>query len=337
MNPKPQAISDKQHASRTNHPTTLLPNHPTAQPPHHRRAISYILTTLLFTALACDLSAVTSLIPGSTTAKPVTIIQSPPSNSEFREGEEIAIQSQSTDKNGIARIELVVDGVALRSDTPPLAGQESFTIVQKWMATAGTHTIIVRSYNPKGALSGTASVVVNVAPAQVLPAVPTQQALATQPLPTLTSPATITAPRTAATPTRTPTLRAQPSNTPNVPPGVYGLSIRSEPTEPKRGGFVTFFVTFLNTTGDAKSYRWRVRIYEPEKRNALGDTQPLDHSIGVGQTELASADNWRVTGPGPCLPLIARVFWVDIGSKEETEFLKPDKSGGPAHAFQVCP
>jgi hypothetical protein len=123
----------------------------------------------------------------------------------------------------------------------------------------------------------------------------------------------------------------------SAPPGVWATSIRVDPAKPTRGQPVNFFVTFLNTSGSAQTYRWRIRVFEPDKKNSFGDTATVDTTLPQGISEQASASNWKVTGPGDCITFFARVFWVDFSSKQETEFVKPDQSGGPASQFQVCP
>ncbi len=284
--------------------------------------------------LACDLSSLATLTTTSA-PKPVAAIQSPPNGSEFREGDEILFQSNASNKTGIARIELIVDGVIVRTDTPPLAGQETFLLIQKWTATAGTHLIVVRAYNRQGVASEPATIAINVASAAPTPAA---LVIAT-PAVAATIAATL-APRvaspTAQIATRTPT-RVPVTSTPNIPAGVYGVSVRVEPESPKRGQFITFHVTFLNTTGEAKSYRWFVKIFEPDKTNSFGETSKKQEDILVGRHEIASPTDWRITGPGPCQQYFARVFWVNPDSKEVVEFVKPDFGGGPAAGFQVCP
>ncbi|MCL4486913.1 MAG: hypothetical protein M1570_02125, partial [Chloroflexi bacterium] len=89
--------------------------------------------------------------------------------------------------------------------------------------------------------------------------------------------------------------------------------------------------------GNPQGYRWRVRIFPPDAKNSKGDTTPIDSTIPVGLSEQASLDNWTIHGPAGCDPYIARVFWIDPSSKQETEFAKPDQSGGPAVGFQMCP
>jgi len=110
--------------------------------------------------------------------KPTIIIAAPPSGSQFRENEEVAVQSTSTDSSGITRVELLVDGAVVRTDPSP-SPQVSFTLIQTWKATPGTHTISVRAYNTSGAVSDPAAVAISVA--QVAVPVPAATALAPQP------------------------------------------------------------------------------------------------------------------------------------------------------------
>lgn len=99
----------------------------------------------------------------SATSKPSVVILSPPSGSQFYEGEDVAVQSTATDAQGVVRVELVVDGNVVRVDPSPTAqGQPNLTLIQTWRATAGTHTIVVRAYNAAGAMSDPVGVSVNI-------------------------------------------------------------------------------------------------------------------------------------------------------------------------------
>ncbi len=282
--------------------------------------------------LGCDLSSITL----SQASKPQIVVQSPAAGAQFREGDEVVVQSLATDATGVVRVELSVDGAVVRADAPPLAqGQPSFTVVQRWKATAGTHTLSVRAFNAAGGASEPAFITIVVTPAVVelptpLPTV-TFARPSSSPLPTLPP----TGETAVPSPTRAPT-RPPASPTISAPPGVYATAIRVTPAAPKRNQPVTFYVTFLNTTGAPQTYRWRVIIFPPEGKNAKGDTAFLDSTIPVGTSELASPDNWTIRGPGPCEDYIARVFWLDE-NKQPVEFLKPDRSGGPAAGFQICP
>jgi hypothetical protein len=316
------------------------------------RAFAPILVFAGMATLACDLTTLGLGAP----AKPQVTIQAPASNSEFREGDEVAVQSTATDANAVTRVELSVDGAIVETSAPPIAqGQKSFTVIQRWKATSGSHTLTVRAYNAAGASSDLAVVAVNVvASTQPSPAAPPTLVVQppggiTPPLgatPTIgvpplgvvpTQPPSIVPTPLGATPTRTRTPAPRATNTPNAPPGVYALSIRVDPAAPRRGQAVGFHVTFLNTTGAPQSYQWRVRIFEPDKRNSFGDTAIKGDEIPTGTKELASAVNWGVFGPTACRTFIARVFWVEQVNKQEVEFLKPD-GGPPSTNFQLeCP
>jgi len=123
---------------------------------------------LLVSASACNLFA----------GKPTVIIAAPPSGSQFRENESVAVQSTSTDSAGITRVELLVDGQVVRTDPSP-SPQVSFTVIQTWTATPGTHVLSVRAYNTAGAVSDPAAVSISVA--QVAVPVPPATAFAPPP------------------------------------------------------------------------------------------------------------------------------------------------------------
>ncbi|HEX9076468.1 MAG TPA: CHAT domain-containing protein, partial [Anaerolineae bacterium] len=125
------------------------------------------------------------------------------------------------------------------------------------------------------------------------------------------SPTTVpAAPPTATAPPPTPVPTAVP--TVALAPNTYVTAIRTDPAAPKRGLPVIFDVTFLNTRGSPTGFRWRVRVFKPDNlRSSLGDTSPRNSSIPVGATELATADNWHLSGNIDCTSLVAQVFWVD--------------------------
>lgn len=136
--------------------------------------------------------------------KPVVVISSPPSGSQFHESEEIAVQSSSTDPKGVVRVELLVDGVVVDVDASPTAtGQSSFTLLQTWKATnPGAHTIFVKAYNRAGIASDPSAISVTI-----LQGV----AQSSNPAPTTVSaaPTATTAPNAPA-PSPTPTSAAAP-------------------------------------------------------------------------------------------------------------------------------
>jgi hypothetical protein len=147
--------------------------------------LALVLLVASLTATACSVLA----------GKPTVIIASPPSGSQFREGEEVAVQSTSTDSAGIVRVELIVDGTSVRSDpSPGSQAQASFTLIQTWKATQGTHTISVRAYNAAGAASDPASISVSVLQTTALAGTATPAAPAGTLLPAI--PTITTSPRT---------------------------------------------------------------------------------------------------------------------------------------------
>jgi hypothetical protein len=299
------------------------------------RAIVLFFAVTSLGVLACDFSTL-GLVPA---AKPQVTILSPAAGAQFPEGDEVQIQSMCTDPSGIVRVELAVDGATVATDVPPIPkGQTVFTVVQRWKATSGTHTVSVRAYNASGAASEPALLSVAVAPGIAQPTPnPTQvvQPPIGAPSPTLPQPIVTQASVPVATATRAPT-RPPASPTINAPSGVWATAVRVDPTAPKRNQTVKFWVTFLNTTGIPQTFRWRILIFPPDAKNAKGDTAYVDSILPVGTSELASADNWTIRGPGDCEQYLARVFWLDE-SKNAIEFLKPDRSGGPAAGFQICP
>ena len=306
------------------------------------RATLFVLVVGTLGTLACDLSSLSALGLAQA-SKPKVTIQSPTPGTQFKEGDEVAIQSISTDNVGVVRVELLVDGATVRADAPPIAsGQTSFTVVQKWQATAGSHTLSVRAFNTSGGASDPALITVTVAAAEA-PTVPV--ILPTVPLPLGSTPSSSasslpTLPPSGATPVSSPTNRpptkAPASPTINAPPGIWALAINVDPASAHRGVFVVFNVTFLNTTGTAQGYRWFIKIYEPDAKNSKGETSKLNSTFPPGTTTLPAPTDWKIN-VSDCTPYIARVFWEDPGSKQVSEFVKPDQSGGPAANFNVCP
>jgi hypothetical protein len=80
---------------------------------------------------------------------------------KYQDGESVVIQSTSTDASGIARVDLLVDGAVVRTDTTP-GPQLSFTLLQTWTATPGTHTVAVRAFNTANVESNPAAIALTV-------------------------------------------------------------------------------------------------------------------------------------------------------------------------------
>ncbi len=156
-------------------------------------------------------------------SKPSVVLAAPPHGSEFREGENVVVQSVSTDTAGIARVELLVDGALVRSDAPP-GLQTSFSVAQNWTATRGTHTIAVRAANAAGAPSDLAAISITVL-------APT--ALASSPVPAAPPPVAV-----ANSPTAPPRLgpTAAPGTTAMQPTRVPGSSTAIPSRSPTPAG-----------------------------------------------------------------------------------------------------
>ncbi len=149
------------------------------------RSFTLLLIFVSFILLACDIGSVVA-------GKPTVIISSPPSGSQYREGEDVSIQSTSTDSSGITRVELSVDGTVVRTDPVP-APQVSYPLIQTWKATAGAHTMAVRAYNTSNNPSDPAAVTITVLNASGQTAGPTTIASAETPvIPTVVIPTVAT-------------------------------------------------------------------------------------------------------------------------------------------------
>ncbi len=169
------------------------------------------------------------------------------------------------------------------------------------------------------------------------------------PTPTATLPPT----ETPAPPTGTPTLVASPSPTPTltvtatrvfvpppptptIPPSVYVTSVKTDPSPAKQKQDVLFRVTFLNTTGQDRTYRWFVYIYDQSQSNPVGQTSSdKEFVIPPGTSEQVTINAWRY-GPGePCTTYIAKIHWVNQDGSKPTF----GQVGGAqaAFPFMLCP
>lgn len=121
---------------------------------------------------------------------------------------------------------------------------------------------------------------------------------------------------------------------------VFATAIRVNPPQPVSGpDYVTFYVTFNNTSGKTQQLKWYVKIWSPaSSTQSFGETAKLITNIPPGTSEVASSSNWR-TNSMNCEPFTARVYWLhaDVNFGNPNEFKKPDGSPGPIANFQVCP
>lgn len=121
----------------------------------------------------------------------------------------------------------------------------------------------------------------------------------------------------------------------DAPAGVYVTSLRTSDPNPKRNTDVTFVATFLNSTGAAQPFNWVVMVYQPDAKKAFGETGVQSITVPVGVSELTSASNWGVRGPGGCVSLYARAYY-EAGDGSRTPFKQPD-GNDITHGFAVCP
>jgi len=123
------------------------------------RKLSLVIGIALVCAgvLACQ-------IPGMAgePTKPTVVINSPPSGTQVKVGEEVEVDSTATDEKGVTRVELWVDGALVRSDQSPIP-QPVFSLVQRWTPPgSGSHTVEVRAYNVDGVVSEPAMITLRV-------------------------------------------------------------------------------------------------------------------------------------------------------------------------------
>lgn len=161
---------------------------------------------LLIVLVACSTLTPPPSLPAPTVTKPQVIITSPASGTQYSAGTDVVIQSTSSDAEGVVRVELLVDGQSVRSDPIPTgASQPQFQVVQTWRATSpGTHIVIVRATNAKGA-TGEAALSLAVSEPPKPTNTPPPSAVPTNPpaVPTATS---APAPTKAPAPTTAPTV-----------------------------------------------------------------------------------------------------------------------------------
>lgn len=151
------------------------------------------------------------------------------------------------------------------------------------------------------------------------------------------TPPTPTSTPDAENPTPTATIPAVIAPTAAVKPGVYVNNLRLTPRGAKRGQPVTFYATFVNSTGKPQSFKWLVEIWEqdPNKKNPYGQADGQQREIATGTNELATGDSWKVAGGGPCTAFRARVVYED----DQTRRIPFKRTNGADLwvPFQVCP
>jgi hypothetical protein len=124
----------------------------------YKQVFSMVLVvTLGLVAAACN-AAPASVI------HPIIVINTPLNNTQIHEGDQVSVQSTSSDQSGVIRVELLVDSTTVRSDQLSKS-QTTAVMFQTWIATPGTHTITVRAVNMSNVSSAPASIAISVVPA----------------------------------------------------------------------------------------------------------------------------------------------------------------------------
>jgi len=158
-------------------------------------------------------------------AGPSVVIDDPPSGTTVQVGQEVTIQSTSTDAGGVTKVELWVDEDLVHTDSSPVAkGQTPFSVLQSWAPLSpGEYTIVVKAHNAAGQVGESEAIglsaveaVGEASPTPSLEATETPTPVVTSPTPTSTPIATPTFTPTGVTPT--PTDTATPTSTPTATP-----------------------------------------------------------------------------------------------------------------------
>ena len=224
-------------------------------------------------------------------SKPTIVVVSPPSNDTVTLDQIVHVQFVAQDADGIARVDLSVDGETLTLQNPT-PSSPTFTGVFNWTPqTAGSHMLTLQAYGTSGMASGPAGIVLLVTESTAVAATSTSAAVviptttsipsvtlmasATPPtvpsptplLPTVPSPTS--PPPTVPTPTLSPTVMAKPTitatpsplpkvtpPTPNRPPVISALVIGA-PNVPARSS-VTVSVVAADPDTDSLGYQWFV-------------------------------------------------------------------------------
>lgn len=94
-------------------------------------------------------------------------------------------------------------------------------------------------------------------------------------------------------------------------PGLFVIDIRTQPDPPVRNVELTFFVTFVNTTGVLQNQKWVVYLFRPGEPRAFGQTTGAVTTFYSTVGEAQSAGAWKLSGGGPCETFTARAAWFD--------------------------
>ena len=142
-----------------------------------KRGLFIVLMLSASLLIGCGVSAGPVVIPGGPSEtddnnddtdggdQPSSVINSPSSGSTYGVGDDISIQSTSTDQTGVTRVDLLVNDSVVASDsTPGSTPQLQYSLIQHWMPDQpGTFTITVIAYrsDETAGLPASISLVIN--------------------------------------------------------------------------------------------------------------------------------------------------------------------------------
>lgn len=126
---------------------------------HIRKLTSLIILLGMAFLTACDPPS-----PAGTEGKPWITIITPTSGSQLPVGREVGIQVNATDAQGVARIEIKIDGMLVgTAQSPGARGQTNLVATQPWTFTEpGNHIIMAQAFNVNRQASDLAVVNVQV-------------------------------------------------------------------------------------------------------------------------------------------------------------------------------
>ncbi len=175
--------------------------------------------------------------PVSQAQPPMLLVLAPVNGQQVAQGQPLVVHSTATDAQGVARIELWVDGALIH-----MAGNSSpsanipFSVQQTWLpATPGSHSISVVAYNVAGVASSPVVVNVTAVPPESLP-LPTGTP---SPVPPPVEPGTSVPPEPLSTATWTPIVigpAASPSPPPPLPTDTQPAPAPTNTSRPPSGG-----------------------------------------------------------------------------------------------------
>ena len=135
------------------------------------KKISAILQAVLALAAAA-LIPVLACGPSSGGKGPTVVIISPADGSTVVVGQQVLVQSSASDEGGVARVELLVNSVVVRADSPAEGTPTTFAIAQPWTPKSpGDVVVHIVAYNTENQASLPTSITLHVveSAAQVTP------------------------------------------------------------------------------------------------------------------------------------------------------------------------